>query len=95
MYGLTVLAIRLLGATLDLYAQHERLYLAEAVGDDLRIDRRKRLPIIAALLVVLLIGLALPKLAVVLYLGVAVYPIVPFRYVASLLFRHRGRRTPT
>jgi uncharacterized membrane protein len=95
MYGLTLLAIRLLGSTLDLYAQHEHLYSAHAVGEDLRIDRRKRLPVIIAFLVVILIGLALPNLAVALYFAIAVYAIVPFRYVTRLLFRRQSPRSPT
>ena len=95
MYGLTLLAIRLLGAALDLYAQHEHLYSASAVGEDLRLDRRKRLPVIIAFLVVLLIGLALPKLAVALYFGIAVYAIVPFRYITPLLFGRKRPRSPT
>ena len=35
----------------------------------------------------ILIGLALPQLAVALYFGIAVYLIVPFREVARLLSR--------
>jgi hypothetical protein len=34
-----------------------------------------------------LVGLALPRLAVVFHFGIAVYLIVPFREVARLLFR--------
>jgi hypothetical protein len=66
MYGLTLLAIRLLGATLDVYAQHEHLYSAHAYDQELTTDRRKRLSFIIACLVVILIGLALPELAVAL-----------------------------
>jgi Endosomal/lysosomal potassium channel TMEM175 len=95
MFGLTLLAIRVLGATLDLYAQHERLYSASAVGEDLRIDRRKRLPVIAAFLVVLLIGLALPGLAIALYFAIVVYAIVPFGYVTRLLFGRKPPRSPS
>jgi TMEM175 potassium channel family protein len=95
MYGLTLLSIRLLGATLDLYAQHEHLYSPSAVGEDLRIDRRKRLPVIAAFLVVLLIGLALPGLAIGLYFGIVVYAIVPFGYVRRLLFGRKSPRSPS
>jgi uncharacterized membrane protein len=95
MYGFTLLAIRVLGATLDLYAQHEHLYSARTVEEDMRIDRRKRLPVIVAFLVVILIGLALPILAVALYFAIAVYAIVPFRYVTSLLFRRKSRPSPT
>ena len=36
--------------------------------------------------IAILIGLVLPEVAVVLYFGIAVYLIVPFRHVARLLF---------
>lgn len=91
-YGLTLLAIRLLGATLDGYAQYEHLYAKQVIDEDLAIDRRKRLPVIAAYLLVIVIGLALPVLAVALYFGIAVYGIVPFRYLTRLLFRHGDPR---
>ena len=95
MYGLTLLAIRLLGATLDVYAQHEHLYSAHAYDQELTTDRRKRLPFIIACLIVILIGLALPELAVALYFGIAVYSTMRFRYVARLLFRRQSPRSPT
>ena len=37
--------------------------------------------------IAILLGLAVPKLAVALYFGIAVYLIVPFRQVARLLLR--------
>jgi hypothetical protein len=37
--------------------------------------------------IAILIGLALPEVAVVLYFGIAVYAIVPFPEAARLLFR--------
>jgi uncharacterized membrane protein len=89
LYGLTLLAIRLLGAGMDAYAEHEHLYSTRKTDDELRIDRRKRLPVVTAYVIVILIGLAFPELAVVLYLAIAVYAIVPFRYLRRLLFgRH-------
>jgi uncharacterized membrane protein len=90
LYGLTLLAIRVLGVALDSYAQHEHLYSTQAADEDLAIDRRKRLPVIAAFVVVILIGLALPVLAVALYFAIAVYAIVPFRSAARLLPWHHG-----
>jgi uncharacterized membrane protein len=38
MYGLTLLAIRLLGAALDAYARHEHLYSPKGEGEELHTD---------------------------------------------------------
>jgi hypothetical protein len=37
--------------------------------------------------IAILVGLVLPKVAVALYFGIAVYLVVPFREVARLVFR--------
>jgi TMEM175 potassium channel family protein len=84
LYGLTLLAMRLLLFALDSYAARERLY--SKVGDeeddeDLRRDRRKLLPVLAGYVIAILIGLAFPVVAVALYLALAVYLVVPFREV--------------
>ena len=88
LYGLTLLAIRLLGAALAAYARREHLYSPHEDGEDLHSDQRKLLPVVIGYVIAILIGLALPELAVALYFGIAVYAIVPFREVARLLFRH-------
>jgi uncharacterized membrane protein len=92
MYGLTLLAIRLLGYTLDVYARHEHLYSPGQEGEDLRGTQRKFLPVIIGYLTAILIGLALPVLAVALYFGIAVYLVVPFREAARVLIRRHGFR---
>ena len=46
MYGLTLLAIRLLGSALDAYARREHLYSPHGDDEDLRGDRRKLLPVV-------------------------------------------------
>ncbi len=86
-YGLTLLAIRLLGVALDAYARREHLYSPRAEGDEVRGPRRKLLPVVTGYVIAILIGLVLPEVAVVLYCGIAVYLIVPFREVARLLPR--------
>jgi uncharacterized membrane protein len=91
MYGFTLLAIRLLGFTLDAYARHEHLYSPHQDDEEVHRDRRKLLPVIIAYVIAILIGLALPPLAVALYFGIAVYLVVPFREAARLLF---GRHSP-
>jgi uncharacterized membrane protein len=87
MYGLTLVAIRALGFALDEYASREHLYTRESETDALRMEDRKLLSVLIGYAIAILVGLALPRLAVVFYVGIAVYMIVPFRSVARLLFR--------
>ena len=87
IYGLTLLAIRLLGSALDAYARREHLYSPQGDGDEVQGPRRKLLPVLIGYVIAILIGLVLPGVAVAVYFGIAVYLIVPFREVARLLFR--------
>ena len=87
LYGLTLLAIRLLGSALGAYARREHLYSPQGNGDEVEGPQRKLLPVVIGYVIAILIGLVLPWLAVALYFGIAVYLIVPFREVARLLFR--------
>ena len=84
MYGLTLLAIRLMGFALDEYADREHLY-AQTSDDEEHRERRQLLPVLAAYVIAILIGIAFPVLAVCVYLGIAVYLVVPFREVRRLL----------
>ena len=86
LFGLTLLAIRLLGSALDAYARHEHLYSPHEDGEEPG-TQRKLLPVAIGYVIAILIGLAAPQAAVALYFGIAVYLIVPFREVARLLFR--------
>ena len=86
MYGLTLVVIRLLGFALDTYARREGLYSPDEDGAESHSDRGKFLPVMAGYAITILIGLAWPEVAVVLYFGIAVYAIVPFRQVARLVF---------
>ncbi len=85
LYGLTLLAIRLLGSALDGYARRAHLYSPRGV--EVHSDQRKLLPVVIGYVIAILIGLALPELAVALYFGLTVYLIVPFREAARLLSR--------
>ncbi len=87
LYGLTLLAIRLLGAALDAYARRERLYSPRGEGEELQATQRKLLPVVIGYVIAIGIGLVLPQLAVALYFGLAVYLIVPLREVARLFRR--------
>jgi TMEM175 potassium channel family protein len=89
LFGLTLMSIRLLGFTMDAYCRREHLYSLVEADQDLRRDRRTLLPVLAAYVVAILVGLALPVLAVAVYFGLAVYLVVPFREVRGLLFPRR------
>ena len=92
MYGLTLLAIRLMGFALDAYARYEHLYSPAKEGEELHRDQRKLLPVVIGYVIAILIGLALPVVAVVLYFGIAVYLVVPFREAARVLIRRHSSR---
>src|SRR5215468_3343369 len=92
MYGLTLLAIRLLGSALDAYARYEHLYSPAGEGEELQSTQRKFLPAVIGYVVAILIGLLLPAVAAALYAGLAVYLVVPFREAARVLIRHRSSR---
>jgi uncharacterized membrane protein len=88
MYGLTLLAIRLLLFAVDEYSYKERHY-AEWAKEEKDAVRRTILPVATVYVVAILVGLILPALAVALYCVLAIYLVVPFREIAQLLF-HRS-----
>ena len=92
MYGLTLLAICLLGSALDAYARYEHLYSPATEGEELHRTQRKFLPAVIGYVIAILIGLLLPVAAVALYFGLAVYLVVPFREAARVLIRRHGTR---
>jgi TMEM175 potassium channel family protein len=92
LYGLTLLAIRLLGSALDAYARHEHLYSRKGEGEELHSTQRKFLPVVIGYVIAILIGLALPVAAVAIYFGLAVYLVVPFREAARVLRRRHSTR---
>jgi hypothetical protein len=87
LYGLTLLAIRLLGAALAAYARRENFLSPQADSDEVQAPQRRLLPIVIGYVITIGIGLALPRLAVALYFGLAVYLIVPLREVTRLFRR--------
>jgi uncharacterized membrane protein len=86
-YGLTLLTIRLLGFALDEYARRERLYTTAPAEGDLITERRTLVPVVIAYVASIGIGIAFPTVGVLLYLGVALFLIVPFREIGRL-FSH-------
>ncbi len=87
LYGVTLLTIRLLGYALDAYARREHLYSHEQADDQLQTDRRTLVPVVISYVGAILVGLALPTLAVVLYFALAVFVVVPFGEVRRLMFK--------
>jgi uncharacterized membrane protein len=87
LYGMTLLVIRILGSTLDRYARSQHLYAPPGEHNEQEGERRKLLPVVIGYVIAVLIGLALPDVAVALYFGIALYAIVPFRDVARQLLR--------
>ena len=84
-YGLTLLTIRILAFSLDEYSRREHLYSTPDADEELRTDQRKSLPIIIGYVIAILIGLALPRVAIGLYFALAVYLVVPFGRLARRL----------
>ena len=87
LYGLTLLTIRLLLVALDAYAGREHLYAESEADEELQTEHRELWPVLAGYVIAILVGLAAPTVAVVLYLALAVFLVVPLRDVHRLLFR--------
>ena len=86
-YGLTLLAIRVLGSALAEYARREHLYSPPGQDEEPPGEQRTLLSVVIGYVIAILIGLLWPGVAVALYFGIAIYLVVPFREVARLLFR--------
>ena len=54
--------------------------------EELQTDRHTIIPVLIAYVVAILVGLALPTLAVALYFALAIFLVVPFRDIRRLLF---------
>jgi len=90
VFGITVLATRLVFAAMATYARHEHLRRAGTPDRDLQ-DAQQKFRVAVSLYVgAIALGLLFPIVAIVLYFGVAVFLVVPFHAVAQVLVR--GRR---
>ncbi len=76
MYGLVLLAIRILGFALDAYARPEHLYSPSAAGEEQQDELRELLPALGGYVIAIVIGLALPGVAVAAYCAVALYMVL-------------------
>jgi uncharacterized membrane protein len=90
-YGVTLLAIKLMGMALDRYAQTEGLYRPEAQDEELIRTRRSSWRSVSLYVIAIVVGLVLPGIAVAVYFGVAVYVIIPWHQVSRL---HRSAGSP-
>ena len=79
MYGLNLLAIRIAGFALEAHARRGHLYSPAGEGEELQSEQRELLPVVVGYVVAILIGLALPNLAVAMYCALALYLVSPFR----------------
>ena len=86
VYGLTVLLIRLLFAALGAYVRRRHLRRAGAEDPDFQEARKKFYYAAAAYVLTILIGLFVPRVAIVLYFAIAVFLFVPFRTVTREIF---------
>jgi uncharacterized membrane protein len=82
VYGITLLVIRVLFAIMTGYSRRERLRRPGPDDPDLAEARRKFRFVFVAYLVTIVLGLFVPVAAIVLYFGIAVVMVVPFRTVA-------------
>jgi uncharacterized membrane protein len=88
VYGLTLVVIRVFLKALSAYAFRTGLRKPGAADPDLDEARKKFAVAIAGYVLTILIGLALPELAIFLFFAVAVFLFVPFRTVGRALFGH-------
>jgi uncharacterized membrane protein len=91
VYGLNLLAIGGFTSILWHYAVAEHLVRQDSTEADLRALTSKLDPSLVSYAVAIGIGLLWPKVAVVLYLVIALFVIIPFRAVFRLIRRGRTR----
>ena len=89
IYGLTLLAIRLVVLLLWKYGSSTHLVRADLEDSALHDVTTKLTPSLGLYTVAIAVGLAVPNLAVLLYLAIALYIIVPVRSIVTAL-RQQG-----
>jgi uncharacterized membrane protein len=91
VYGLNLLAISGFTSLVWHYAVAERLVRRDNKEEEVRAINRKLDPSLVSYAVAIGIGLLWPMVAVVLYLAIALFVIIPFRAVFRLIRRGRTR----
>jgi uncharacterized membrane protein len=95
LYGLVLLAVRVLLAGLFTYASRQGLLieaLARPDSEEVAAVRRKFTPTIVAYAATVAVGLLIPAAAVAVYFGIAIFVVTPFRQTTRLLRRQRNPR---
>jgi uncharacterized membrane protein len=87
MYGVTLLGLRVLLHAVDAHARRERLYAPE--HEATQGTQEALLPVVVGYGIAILVGLALPALAVAFYCLIAIWLVVPFRQLARLFSRRQ------
>jgi uncharacterized membrane protein len=89
VYGINLLLTSVVVSLLWRYAVRERLVRPDARDEDVKAITKRLTPGLTGYLLMILLGLFLPLVAVVGYLAIAIYIIVPIRAL-----RHRAPRRP-
>jgi hypothetical protein len=89
VYGINLFAISAMSSVVWRHSVAEHLISDEHPEERVQAVTAKLTPSLGFYLLAIAIGLAAPKVAIFLYLLIAVYLLIPFRAI----FRHLGRRT--
>jgi uncharacterized membrane protein len=91
MYGITLLLAATLLMTLWRYAVHARLVRPDAADEEVQLLTQRLTPGLAGYLVLIIAGLFIPTIAVIGYLAIAIYYIVPTRRLTVRVRRKLSR----
>ena len=85
VYGLSLLAIRLLGFGLAAYSRARHLRQVGVEDADMRESGRKFRFVVAGYIATIVLGLFVPTIAIAVYLAIALFLFIPFRAVMAEL----------
>ena len=91
VYGISLLAIRLLFISLAAYCSSTHLRQTDTEDADMRETRRKFGIVVVGYVATILLSLLAPTIAVIVYLVIALYLFVPFRTVMHELSGGRAK----
>jgi uncharacterized membrane protein len=95
IYGIAFLLTSTMLLVLWRYAVHARLVRPDASDEEVQFLTQRLTPGLGGYLVLIVAGLFVPLIAVIGYLAIALYYIIPFRQERlKLRFRRRPRRSP-
>ena len=91
IYGPSLLLASTLLLVLWRYALRQRLVRPDTADAEVQFLTKRLTPALAAYPVFIIAGLFIPVLAIIGYLGIALYDIIPFPGSGSIPFRRGGR----